>query len=283
MAFVCDDEVELLDGNTGVVDDLATLRTAESRGQFRSGKLIGVLREFFSAQDRVKPLDRAYGDTAHVIDVRRGARGLTDEELAQGWQLYSDLHGFGAQAQARAATKETAAAQAINAIDAWDAPAYSAAHAVLDVRHPEVSRFLFENLEANVGVAAVAGVQRFLNRIDTLRDGKAPNIDPETARSGIELLATRKIVDTTKAAELRQLIETARLGARPDEVIEAPEMDPRRRDVAASYISWLNEWREVARVSVSRRDYRISLGIAQRRQASEEPDEPVPGPSPAQA
>jgi len=154
---------------------------------------------------------------------------------------------------------------------------------VLDVRHPEVSRFLFENLEANVGVAAVAGVQRFLNRIDTLRDGKAPNIDPETARSGIELLATRKIVDTTKAAELRQLIETARLGARPDEVIEAPEMDPRRRDVAASYISWLNEWREVARVSVSRRDYRISLGIAQRRQASEEPDEPVPGPSPAQA
>jgi len=49
------------------------------------------------------------------------ARGLTGEELAQGWQLYSDLHGFGGHAQARAATKETAAAQAINALDAWDA------------------------------------------------------------------------------------------------------------------------------------------------------------------
>jgi hypothetical protein len=94
----------------------------------------------------------------------------------------------------------------------------------------------------------------------------------------VELLATRKIVDAAKEAELRALIETARLGARPDEVIEPPEMDPRRHDVAESYINWLNEWREVARVAVSRRDYRISLGLAQRRQASDEPDEPVPAP-----
>jgi len=48
---------------------------------------------------------------------------------------------------------------------------------VLDVRYPEVARFLFENLEGNVGVAAVAGVQRFLDRIDVLREGKAPAVD----------------------------------------------------------------------------------------------------------
>ncbi len=124
------------------------------------------------------------------------ARGLTDEELGRGWQLYS---------------------------------AYSATHAVLDVRYPEVSRFLFENLEANVGVAAVAGVLRFLDRISLLRDGKAPSVDPDQGRSAVDLLATRRIVDTAKEAELRSLIETARLGARPDEVIEPPEMDPRRR------------------------------------------------------
>lgn len=208
------------------------------------------------------------------------ARGLTDEELGRGWQLYSDLNGFGGQGQARATTKETAAAQAINAIDAWDAPAYSAAHAVLDARYPEVSHFLFENLEANVGVAAVAGVLRFLDRISLLRDGKAPTVDAVQGRSAVDLLATRKIVDTAKEAELRSLIETARLGARPDEVIEPPEMDPRRRQVAESYINWLNEWREVARIAIARRDYRISLGLAQRRQPSDEPDEPVPAPTP---
>jgi len=179
------------------------------------------------------------------------ARGLTDEELALGWQLYSDLHGFGKQAQALPATKQTAAAQAINALDAWDAPAYGAAHAVLDVRFPEVSAFLFKNLEATIGLATVAGVQRFLDRLALLRDGKAPNVDPEKGRAAIEPLATRKIVDAAKEAELRQLIDTARLGARPDEVIIPAEMDPRRRDVAEPYINWLNEWREVARVSIA--------------------------------
>ena len=202
------------------------------------------------------------------------ARGLTDEEPAKGWQLYSSLHGFGKQAQAMPATRQTGAAQAINSIDAWDAPAYSAAHAVLDVRYPEVAAFLFESLEASVGVAAVAGVQRFLDRIDLLRDGKAPNINPEQGRAAIELLTTRKIVDTTKAAELRQLIETAQLGARPDEVIIPAQMDPHRHEVAETYIHWLNEWREVARVAISRRDYRIALGLAQRRQSVEEPEEP---------
>jgi hypothetical protein len=42
------------------------------------------------------------------------SRGLTDEELAQGWQYYSELHGLSGKTEARAATKQTAAAQAIN-------------------------------------------------------------------------------------------------------------------------------------------------------------------------
>ena len=205
--------------------------------------------------------------------VVRGAllsRGLTDEELAQGWRYYSELHGFGGKVEARAATKETAAAQAINEVDAWDAPTYSAAHAVLDVRYPEVAGFLFENLEANVGVAAIVGAERFLDRIDLLREGKAPVIDPEKQRAAIALLATRKILDERREAELRKLIETARLGARPEEVIEAPEMDPRRRSVAEAYVNWLHEWREVARVAINRRDYRIALGLAQRRESTDD-------------
>jgi len=207
------------------------------------------------------------------------ARGLNDDELDRGWALYADLNGFGKQGQAQSATKETVAAQAINTVDAWDAPAYSAAHAVLDGRYPAVANFLFENLSATTGVAAVAGVQRFLDRLDLLRDGKATGVDPESGRAAVELLAIRKIVDATKEVELRQLIEAARLGARPEEVVEAPEMNPRRQEVAEAYIRWLNEWREVARISISRRDYRISLGLAQRRQANDEGDEqePVPG------
>ena len=200
------------------------------------------------------------------------ARGLTDEELAVGWQYYSELHGFGVKVEARAATKQTAAAQAINEVDAWDAPTYAATHAVLDKRYPEISTFLFDNLEASVGVEAVVGAGRFLDRLDALREGKAPSIDPEKQKAAVALLSTRRIIDETRESSLRKLIEVARLGARPEEVIEAPEMDPRRRTVAEAYVDWLHEWREVARVAVNRRDYRIALGLAQRRTNGDDTD-----------
>jgi len=208
--------------------------------------------------------------------VVRGAlllRGLTDDELGTGWKLYMDLHGFGALSDARNAISQTAAAQAINEIDAWDAPAFAAARAVLDARYPQAAAFLFENLEASVGIEAVASVERFLDRVDELRDGKAASVDADTGRAAAALLATRRIVDDKRAAELRALLATARLGARPEEVVPALEMDSHRREVARAFIAWLNEWREVARIAVARRDYRISLGLAQRRQSADDPDE----------
>ena len=202
------------------------------------------------------------------------ARGLTDDELARGWQLYTELHGFGVGTSAHPATRQTEALQAINEIDAWDAPAFAATRAVLEPRYPAVSSFLFANLEANVGAAAVAGVERFLDRVAGLRDGKADGATADDARAAAALLATRKIVDAEREARLRSLIQTARLGARPDEVIPAAEMDPARQKVAQSFIDWLNEWREVARVAVGRRDYKISLGLAQRRRNADDGDEP---------
>ena len=202
------------------------------------------------------------------------ARGLTNEELAKGWQLYSDLHGFGAQLEARPATRETGAAQAINELDAWDAPAYAAARAVLEARFPQAAAFVFENLQASTGTAAVAGVERFLDRVDALRKGSAGGIASDSARAAAALLATRGIVDEKRTTELRALIDRARRGAQPNEVVAPTQMDAKRHDVAAGFITWLNEWREVARVAVARRDYRISLGLAQRRQSSDDDDAP---------
>ena len=201
------------------------------------------------------------------------ARGLTDDELMQGWKLYTELHGFGAAAPARAATTETAAAQALNAIDAWDAPAYAAARAVLEARFPEVASYLFENLEASVGPSALAGVERFLGRVAALRDGSAASIAPDSGKRAVELLAIRRIVDPEREAELRALIETARRGARPEEATLPLAIDPARQSAAQAYVNWLHEWREVARAAIARRDYQISLGLAQRRP---NPDSPEP-------
>jgi hypothetical protein len=193
------------------------------------------------------------------------ARGLTDEELAQGWRLYSDLNGFGGESGAQAATPQTAAAQALNQLDAWDAPNFNAARAVLDAHHPEASRFLFENLAPAVGPAAAAGVGLLLDRVGALRDGKAKGVSPEQGRAAVELLAQRKIVDAAREAELRALIDAVKRGARPEELMAAAERDPRKVEVAEAFVRWLREWREIARIAIARRDYRISLGLAQRR------------------
>ena len=42
--------------------------------------------------------------------------------------------------------------------------------------------------------------------------------------------------------------------------------DPASGEAVEHFVAWLGEWREVARVAVQRRDYRIALGLAQRRQ-----------------
>jgi hypothetical protein len=215
-------------------------------------------------------LDRGskfFKTTARNSVVREAlrARGLSQEELENGWNLFSELHGFGAEKTARPASHETAAAQALNDIEAWDAPAFGAAKTVLGKRFPVVAAYLFENLRASEGVAAAAGVERFLDRIALLRDGKAQAVPADAGKAAVELLATRKILEPAREAELRALIEIVSAGARSEEVVQPTGVNPRRAEVARAYIDWLDEWREVARVAISRRDYQISLGLAQRR------------------
>ena len=72
MALVGDDEIELLDGDGGVVGDVAGAGDAERGGDFRAGEIVRAFREFLSPQDRVEALDGADGDAADGVDVRRG-------------------------------------------------------------------------------------------------------------------------------------------------------------------------------------------------------------------
>ncbi len=198
------------------------------------------------------------------------SRGLTDAELERGWSMYGALLGFrnGRAVHAVSAVSETEAARALNAIDAWDAPAFSAAKAVLANRYPKVERFLFEDLVASTGPASVAGVERFLERVAMLRAGKAAGLSAEESKGAMELLGARKILDEIQESELRRLISVAKSGARPSEFRAPDAIAPEREKQAIEFLRWLHEWREVARTAIKRRDYLISLGLAQRRSRS---------------
>ena len=59
----------------------------------------------------------------------------------------------------------------------------------------------------------------------------------------MELLATRRILDASRESRLRELLETVRRGAQPDEVI-VREDNPQRTEAAQRFVEWLHEWRE---------------------------------------
>jgi hypothetical protein len=213
------------------------------------------------------------------------ARGLTDDELDRGWALYGAVLGFKRGGPARPAEGQTEASAAIDYLDAWDQPWFNATHAVLEGRFPDADRFLFDDLKAEEGILSVQAVEQYLDRLALLRAGKAPHVEPEAGRAAAELLATRGIVTAVIEAQLREKIAAVRRGARPEEVVSPAEADPDRQQAARAYIAWCHEWREVARACITRRDYQISLGLAQRRGATDdidaddvdEPEQPATG------
>lgn len=144
--------------------------------------------------------------------------------------------------------------------------------------HPSVNAFLFDGLAPSTGVVAVAGVELFLKRIGELRalaEAGEPTpplaqkgVDAENAKGALAVLAQRKLLDPAREAWLHAQLEAVRRGAQPEEVVIETE-DPRRLEMAGKYVAWLNEWREIARLTISRRDYLISLGLARRRTTSD--------------
>ena len=224
-------------------------------------------RQIEQSLSRAASLFKTVADNP-VVRGELFARGLTDAELERGWSLYAALLGFrnGRAAHSVSATFSTAteAAQAQNAIEAWDAPAFSAAKAVLGYRYPNVSKFLFYDLETATGLASIAGVEQFLERVTMLRQGRALGFSAEDGRGAVELLGARKILDDAQESELRRLIAVAKHGARPSEQRAREGAARHRAQQALEFLSWLHEWREVARVAIKRRDYLVALGLEQR-------------------
>jgi hypothetical protein len=207
-----------------------------------------------------------------VVRSALRARGLTDEELNRGWTLYGAVLGFKRSAAAQPTPGPTEASLAVEELDAWDHRWFGATSAILQAPFPSAERFLFDNLKPEAGVKSVRAVEVYLDRLAALRDGKAEGVSADEGRAAVERLATRGVVTPDIEKELRQRIASARRGARPEEVIPAAVPDVELEQAAREFIAWCHEWREVARSAITRRDYRIALGLARRRRIGDGDD-----------
>ena len=90
-------------------------------------------------------------------------------------------------------------------------------------------------------------------------------------------LEQRNIINPEIEKQLRADIELSKkLAPAVQEVVSASEA---QLQVAAHALrAWLHDWRTTAQVCVTRRDYRIMLGISHRRQPAAQQDNPQESP-----
>jgi hypothetical protein len=181
--------------------------------------------------------------------------------LAKPQDLGPEMDTESARAQ-RAATAE---------LDEWDEPNFARIAASLRRHFPGAGEYVFRDLSASTGPAAVAGVATLLQRIDALESGSDTDraATKKEDKTAVELLATRRF-DKAERARLAKLVESA-LG--PTAPIEETSDESRkaRRAALAALRGWFDEWSTAARAVVKKKSHLIRLGLANRK--SPEPKE----------
>ncbi|XXY45773.1 hypothetical protein WME91_37805 [Sorangium sp. So ce269] len=118
-------------------------------------------------------------------------RGYTDEEHKEGWDLLHRASGFGTGEPDEVEDAEVG--RAIAELDAWDEPHFRLIRAALQRRHPAQEKFVFDNLAAQVGPAAVVSVKTLLDRLEALEKSPARKATRKDDHAALETLAKRGI------------------------------------------------------------------------------------------
>ena len=212
---------------------------------------------------RVLRLLRGIGTRA-AIRAAMQARGYTEEEQLRGWKLLHAASGFIAPTAAPV-KEDKDAQQAIAELDAWDEPNFRIAKATLRARFPAQLAFVFANLEASTGIDAALGILTFLDRLDALESSAARKSTKKEDHAALAALASRGIGEAERK-HLRALLKTAQTAG------AVPKADPnaaaslKKHDAALEELAiFYDEWSDIARVVITRRDYLILLGLAKRK------------------
>jgi hypothetical protein len=218
---------------------------------------------------------RAASIKPEIMQLLQGL-GYTEAEHKQGWNLYLSMLGYmGADATPAPVRADTTdQLQALTRIDRYDEPAFRRATVALRRLHPEQYQYVFgDGLSAKTGPEAVGSVRLFLDRYAALRDGSDPSRadQREADQAAAATLEARNIVNREVEAEFRSLIEVVKNPAPLPEAAPISASEEALQEAARAFKIWLGDWRPTASAGITRRDYRIMLGISRRRASKADP------------
>lgn len=204
--------------------------------------------------------------TSEPIRLSLAAVGYDAAEHARGWSLLHAVSGYTAPSAPAAPALDADVANAIAALDAVDERLHRIVDASLRHRHPALRAELLADLKPGRGAESVLYVRTLLARIAKLSgaDGKA----------ALDVLARRSLTPAYRA-ELAALVKSAERYAAP---VAAPVADGNHQGGLRALRAWFEEWAELARTELSRKDYLLKLGLARRKRPARS-GAPAPTPS----
>lgn len=214
--------------------------------------------------------------TKNSIRSQLSTRGYTAKVHARGWRLLEATSGFFEDGVTDGEADDSAVRDAIIEIDAWDEPGFRVINASLRARHPAQHAFLTQGLRASTGAESVTTVTTLLDRLDDLESSPEREATRQDDHAALATLSERGI-GKEERERLRSLVKRAQDFAEHfDSPAEQARREKRMHDALIELRLWFEEWSEIARVTLKRRDELIRLGLASRR-PRREPSAPGEG------
>lgn len=202
-------------------------------------------------------------------------RGFTQQDLDEGWQLFTVAAG----AKLAYTPDETKghnlakSQQYLADLDQWENTWFPLVSATLERHYPELYHPIFKNLSQTEGPEVLVSVSTLLDRLQSLAQ-------TETGKQALALLAHRGLTpevrtQATKLIEALQKFESTCV----------PQINPDSRAIQDKAINdvwiWYKEWSQIARTVIQRGDLLIRLGLRQPNRSStvEEVEDHVEGPT----
>ena len=197
------------------------------------------------------------------IHAALGKRGYAKADHDRGWELLLTASGY--RRRRAAVLDDPAASSAIAELDAWDEPNFRVARAALSNDFPDHAEYVFEDLEPATGAGAIVSIKTFLDRLDDFENGKDRKAMRKVDHAALAKLADRGITAAARA-RLRELLKTALAAPEPAGTDDrGTTNEAEQRAAKRALWGWFNEWAEVAKAEIKRRDYLIQLGFAKRK------------------
>lgn len=224
-----------------------------------------------------------FGAVSQFAEIRAAleTRGYNDEIHQKAWSLVTEAAGY--RKPTVAAMVQGDAAKALAELDRWDEPNFRLIEKALH-DFPDQQDFLFDNLTPQQGTGAIVSVGTLLKRLDILEEGVDRKATHKADVAAIKKLAARGY-DEKERARLAALIKVAKgkseAGTQVSEKEKAEQAEKEKKDNQtnrdqrkAKIALWrlLDEWSEVAKLTITRRDYLIFLGLAKRKKKSKGPE-----------